>query len=222
MFGWLNHLREPVNGLTHIIGSVLSIAALLVLVGSVVYQKKIRHLVSFAIYGFTQIALYTMSALYHSLTVSAGTIEILRRVEHAMIYLLIAGTYTPICLIVLRGKWGWSLFGVTWMLAVTGMTLKLAVINPPHILIIILFSFFIIMGWLVVLAWRPLCRVLSRAGICWLIAGGLFYTVGAMVMGIKNLYLGWGFGPHETWHIFVMAGGFCVFWVMYKYILPLR
>lgn len=222
MFEWINNLREPVNGLTHIAGAVLSVVALVLLMYRAASKRKVLHIAAFCIYGISQITLYTMSAIYHSLNASSGTIDILRQVEHAMIYFLIAGTYTPICLIVLKGRWGWSLFGINWALAIIGMTLKLTLRYPPQFVRVILFSFFIIMGWLVVIAWRPLVRALPKPGILWLIAGGLFYTLGAIVLGIKGLYLGLGFGPHETWHIFVMAGGFCIFWLMYKYIINLQ
>ncbi|MFH1459400.1 MAG: hemolysin III family protein [Candidatus Omnitrophota bacterium] len=222
MFEWINNFREPVNGITHIIGAALSIVVLALLVWRAVSKRKVRHVVSFIIYGVSQIALYTMSAIYHSLNVSLATVEILRQVEHAMIYFLIAGTYTPICLIVLRGKWGWSLLGVNWALAIAGMSLKLTLSHPPQTVTVIFFSFFIIMGWLVTIAWGPLVRALPKPGIRWLVAGGLFYTLGAIILGIKNLYLGFGFGPHETWHVFVMLGGFCVFWVMNKYIMDLQ
>ncbi|MBU1087316.1 MAG: hemolysin III family protein [Candidatus Omnitrophica bacterium] len=218
----MSNLREPINGFTHIIGAVLSIVALIILVWRAARAKKTRHIVAVSIYGVSQIALYTMSALYHSLTVSPAAIVTFQHVEHAMIYFLIAGTYTPLCLIILRGKWGWSLFGVNWGLAITGMCLKLTLRHPPQIVIVVLFSFFIIMGWLIIIAWRPLVKTLPKPGIGWLVAGGLFYTFGAIILGMKNLYLGFGFGPHQVWHIFVMAGGFCIFWLMYKYVLPVR
>lgn len=220
MFGWLNNLREPINGFTHIIGGVLSIIALVVLVWQAASENKVRHVVAFSIYGASQIALYTMSALYHSLTISSRGIEIFQQIEHAMIYLLIAGTYTPICFLILRGKWGWNLFGVNWGLAVMGMTLKLSLRHPPQAVVVTLFSFFIIMGWLIAIAWRPLVRALPKPGMRWLISGGLFYTFGAIILGMKKLDLGFGFGPHQIWHIFVMLGGFCMFWLMYRYVLP--
>lgn len=221
MFGWINNLREPINGFTHIVGGALSIIALVVLIYKAATQKKARHLVAFSIYGMSQVALYTMSALYHSLTVSSRGIEIFQQIEHAMIYLLIAGTYTPLCLLVLRGERGWTLFAINWVLAAAGMSLKLTLRSPSQPIIITLFSLFIIMGWLIVIAWRPLVRSLHKSGVRWLVAGGLFYTFGAIVMGMKNLYIGFGFGPHQTWHVFVMAGSFCIFWLMYKYVLPL-
>ena len=135
MFEWINNLREPINGISHIVGAVLAVAALVVLVYKTAHKGKIRHVVAFSIYGISQIALYTMSALYHSLETSPEIISILQRVEHAMIYLLIAGTYTPICLILLRGKWGWTLFLINWALAVIGMSLKLTLQHPPHFII---------------------------------------------------------------------------------------
>ena len=222
MFEWISNLREPINGFTHIVGSALSVVALVLLVHRAASKRKVWHIVSFSIYGFTQTALYTMSAIYHSLNVSPVAIDILRQVEHAMIYFLIAGTYTPICLTILRGKWGWSLLGINWSLAIAGMTLKLTLRYPSYAVIAVCFSFFIIMGWLLMVAWRPLVRVLPKAGILWLVAGGLFYTLGAVLLNIKGLYFGFGFGSHELWHLFVMAGGFCVFWTMYKYIMYLR
>ena len=221
MFEWVNSLREPINGFTHILGGVLSIIALAVLVYKSAAQRKTKHIIAFSIYGLSQVALYTMSALYHSLTVSARGIEIFQQIEHAMIFLLIAGTYTPLCLLVLRGKWGWSLLGINWVLAAAGISLKLTLRNPSQPIIITLFSFFIIMGWLIVVGWKPLVRSLHKNGVRWLVSGGLFYTSGAIIMGIKGFNLGFGFGPHQTWHVFVMLGGFCMFWVMYEYVLPL-
>lgn len=222
MFGWINNLREPISGITHIIGAVLSIIGFVLLVVRASLKRKVWHIVSFSIYGFTLVSLYTMSAIYHSLSVSPVAIDILRQVEHAMIYFIIVGSYTPICLTILRGGWGWSLFGVNWALAIAGMTLKLVFRYPPRAVIVVFFIFFFIMGWLIVIAWRPLVRVLPKGGILWLIAGGLLYTLGAIILNIKGLYFGFGFGSHEMWHLFVMAGSFCHFWVMYKYIMYLR
>jgi hemolysin III len=146
----------------------------------------------------------------------------LEQVDHAMIYFLIAGTYTPICLVVLRGGWGWSLFGVNWALAITGMVLKLVFRRPSRGIIALLFVFYIIMGWLVVIAWGPLVRALPQAGLCWLILGGVFYTVGAVVFNLKRLNFAPHFGAHEIWHLFVLAGSCCHFWFMLKYVLYLK
>ena len=138
-----------------------------------------------------------------------------------MIYFLIAGTYTPLCLIVLRGAWGWSLFGINWGLAITGIILKLVFRDPPRTFIVIMFIFFIIMGWLIVIAWFPLTRALPIGGIFWLVLGGIFYTAGTFFLSQRRLKITPNFGAHEIWHLFVMAGSFCHFWVMLKYVLYL-
>ena len=139
-----------------------------------------------------------------------------------MIYFLIAGTYTPVCLVVLRGGWGWSLFGVTWALALSGMVLKLVFRFPPKRIIAVFFAFYIIMGWLILIAWKPLVRVLPHDGVFWLVAGGIFYTVGAMILGWKRPHIMLGFGNHEVWHLFVLAGCSSHFWMMFRYVLYLN
>ena len=214
-------LKDPVSGWTHIFGAVLSVAALAVLVCRAAIEATVWHVVSFAIYGASLVALYTASALYHSLDLSQRANTVLKQLDHAMIYFLIAGTYTPVCLVVLHGGWGWSLFGVNWALAVAGIVLKLVFRNPPRAVIVILFAFYIIMGWLVVIAWGPLMRALPHAGVFWLVLGGIFYTSGTMVLNMKRLDLIPGFGAHEMWHLFVMAGSFCHFWMMLQYVLKI-
>jgi len=163
-----------------------------------------------------------MSTLYHSLNVSDAVNKTLEQIDHAMIYFLIAGTYTPICLVVLRGGWGWSLFGINWTLAITGMVLKLVFRQPSRGIIALLFAFYIIMGWLVVIAWAPLIRALPQAGLGWLILGGVLYTVGAVVFNLKRLNFTPYFGAHEIWHLFVLAGSCCHFWFMLKFVLYLK
>jgi len=219
----LSQLREPFSGATHIIGGLLSIIALILLVYRAAIGATVWHVVSFSIYGVSLIALYTASALYHSLNLSKTATDILAQLDHAMIYFLIAGTYTPICLIVLRGGWGWSLFGINWGLAITGIVLKLVFRNPTRSLVVVLFVFYIIMGWLILVAWFPLIRVLPAGGLFWLILGGIFYTAGTVFLNRKDLNIIPGhFGAHEIWHLFVMAGSFCHFWLMFKYILYLN
>jgi len=218
---FLPKIKEPFNGITHICGALLSVIGLVVLVCRAATEGSAWHVVSFAIYGISLIALYTASSLYHSLHVSTPTNDILRQLDHAMIYLLIAGTYTPFCLVVLRGAWGWTLLGINWTLAIVGIILKLTFRNPPRLLTIVLFTFFIIMGWLIVVAWSPLVKILPKGGMTWLIAGGIFYTLGAGVLSINRLKIANGIGAHEVWHLFVMAGSFCHFWVMLRYVLYL-
>ncbi len=214
-------IKEPVNGITHIIGALLSIVALVFLVSQAAQHGTVWHVVAFSIYGVSLVALYTMSSLYHSLNVSQKTNRTLEQLDHAMIYFLIAGSYTPICLVALRGGWGWSLLGVVWSLAITGIVLKLVFRDPPRVIVAILFSFYIIIGWLGLIAWAPLVQVLSNWGIFWFVLGGVFYTVGAIIFNTDRLRLSVHIGAHEIWHFFVMAGSLSHFWVMLKYVSPL-
>lgn len=218
----LNKVKHPARSFINITGAVLSAAALVVLVVRASWEGTVWHIVSFAIYGTSLVALWTMSAVYHSLIVSKKATDILRQFDHAMIYLLIAGTYTPICLVVLRGGWGWTLFGINWGLAVVGIFLKLFFRYPTRRLIVALFLIFLIMGWLIVVAWFPLIRALPQRGTFWLVLGGVFYTSGAAILNIKRLDVIPGFGAHEIWHLFVLAGSFCHFWMMIQYVLYLR
>ncbi len=214
----LNSLRYPARTVIGIIAASLSIFAVIFLVSHAVSQRTVWHVVSFSIYGASLIALWTISTLYHSLNVSPTANRTLEQLDHAMIYFLIAGTYTPICLVVLRGGWGWSILGVNWALAIAGIVLKLVFRQPPKGVIALFFTFYIIMGWLVVIAWLPLVKALSHGGLFWLVLGGIFYTVGAVVFNMKRLKFHPAFGAHEIWHLFVAAGSFSHFWMMLKYV----
>jgi len=137
-----------------------------------------------------------------------------------MIFILIAGTYTPVCLIPLRGGWGWSLFGIVWGFAIAGVFIKLYWMNAPRWLYT---GIYLVMGWMVIVAIYPLIKVLPTGALAWLAAGGLFYTVGAVIYAIKRPNLVPGvFGFHEIWHLFVMAGSFSHWWVMMNFILPMQ
>ena len=197
-------------------------AGLILLVSRAATAGTVWHVVSFSIYGSSLVALWSVSAVYHSFYHSKTTTVILKQLDHAMIYFLIAGTYTPVCLVVLRGAWGWSLFGTIWALAVSGIILKLIFRFPPKRIIAVFFAFYIIMGWLIVIAWNPLLRVLPHDGVFWLVAGGVFYTVGAMILGWKRPHIMLGFGNHEVWHLFVLAGCSSHFWMMFRYVLYLN
>ncbi|MBI3789197.1 MAG: hemolysin III family protein [Ignavibacteriales bacterium] len=213
-------LRDPVSGLTHFIGLLLSIAGLVLLVTYAALEHKPWHIVAFAIFGTSLILLYTASSLYHLLPLSERGIALLRRIDHIMIYILIAGTYTPVCLVALRGPWGWSLFGVVWGLAIAGAVLKLFWMTAPRWLSTV---FYLGMGWMAVIAIAPLIQALPRGGIVWLVMGGLFYSIGAVIYGTKRPNIIPGIlGFHELWHLFVMAGSFSHFWVMLRYILAMN
>lgn len=217
----IKKLRDPFSGLTHLAGALLSIVGLVLLVLKAVNYGDIRHVVSFSIFGASLILLYTASALYHLLPLSPKGILFLRRIDHMMIFVLIAGTYTPVCLIPLQGGWGYSLLVGVWLLAVVGMVLKIFWMGAPRWISTLLY---VVMGWLVVVAFWPLLQTLPLGGLIWMALGGLFYTVGAVFYGTKwppNLIPGW-FGFHEVFHLFVMAGSFSHFWLMDKYILLLK
>ncbi|MBO8125855.1 MAG: hemolysin III family protein [Firmicutes bacterium] len=212
-------VRDPVSGYTHLAGVFLSVLGLVLLVYHAAISASAWHVVSFAIFGTSLILLYTASTLYHLLPVSEKGTRVLRRIDHMMIYVLIAGTYTPICLVPLRGGWGWSFLVTIWVIAVTGIILKGVWFNAPRWLSTL---FYTVMGWLVVIAFLPLVKSVPVAGIGWLVAGGILYTIGAAIYGLKWPRGVTLFGFHEIFHLFVLAGSFCHFWVMYKYILYLK
>lgn len=215
-------LKFPIRTFIGVCAIFLSIIAAAALVYRGALQGNVWHVVSFSIYGVSLITLWTISTLYHSLNVSEATNRTLEQLDHAMIYFLIAGTYTPICLVVLRGAWGWSLFGINWTLAITGIVLKLVFRKPARWLVALFFSFYLIMGWLVVIAWVPLTHALPNDGVCWLVAGGIFYTIGAGIFNLRKESDVPIFGAHEVWHLFVLAGSFCHFWMMYHFVAYLN
>jgi hemolysin III len=211
-------LREPFSGLSHLSGVPLGIAALVVLVS--LARGKPWHISGFAIYGATLILLYLASALYHLLPVSERHIQRLRMFDHIGIYLLIAGTYTPICLVPLRGGWGWSLFGVVWGLALFGIIMEVAWRSAPYWLGLVIYM---VMGWLAVVALRPLMHAMPAAALGWLVAGGIVYSIGAIIFATERPRLWPGvFGAHELWHLFVLGGSACHFVLMLRFVVPYR
>ena len=209
--------REPVSGFSHMVGVLLSILGLIILAVNSAAGGRTRHLVTFLIFGISLILLYTASTVYHLITASEKAIRTLRRVDHSMIYVLIAGTYTPVCLIALRGSLGWGLFIAVWAMAVLGILLKLLWMDAPRWLYT---SFYVFMGWISIIVIAPLTKVIPTGGILWLFAGGLLYTLGAVIYAAK-----WPrikskiFGFHEIFHVFVLAGSFCHYWMMLRYIM---
>lgn len=197
-------LKDPLSGALHFLGAVLSvIAAILLLFSALGDPWKI---VSFSIYGATLFILYSFSTLYHWLPQEAGgKNQLFRKFDHLSIYLLIAGTYTPFCLVTMRGPWGWSLFGIIWGLAISGMLVQSVYINVKRWITTLIY---VGMGWMVLIALKPLLEALPLNGVYLLIAGGLSYSVGGIVYAIKKPNLSKHFGFHELWHIFVLAGSF--------------
>jgi len=188
---------ERLNSFTHLLGTTLAAAGAAVLVVLAARQGDPWKIVSFSIYGAMLFGLYTVSTLYHS---TRGKIkDVLRKLDHCSIYLLIAGTYTPFTLVTLRGAWGWSLFGVIWGLAALGIAQEAWLGKGARILSLVIY---ILMGWLSVIAVKPLIAALTPAGFAWLAAGGLLYTGGIIFYALdEKLRHG-----HGIWHVFVLAG----------------
>ncbi|MEE4364324.1 MAG: hemolysin III family protein [Desulfotignum sp.] len=209
--------REPVNAISHMAGSLASIAGLTLMVVFAAIKADAWHVVSFAVFGATLVFMYTASFLYHGLHLSEKTLEIFRRIDHIMIFVVIAGSYTPLCLVPLRGPWGWTLFGTIWGIALAGIVLKLYWMHLPRWV-----STFIYlgMGWLCVAAIYPLAQILAPAPLVWLALGGIFYSTGALVYSVKKPDPFPGiFGFHEIWHIFVLLGSASHFWLVFRHLM---
>src|SRR4029077_874496 len=193
-------LEEIANAITHVIGLLLSIAGFVVLLALAALRGTAWHIVACSIYGATLICLYTASTLYHAV-ISPRVKRALRIFDHSAIYLLIAGTYTPFLLVSLRGPWGWSLFGVIWGLALVGVLFKFWFVERFAILST---AVYIAMGWLVVIAPKPVITHLPLTAIIWLLAGVLAYTGGVIFFAAKRIPY-----SHAIWHLFVLAGSIC-------------
>ena len=210
-------LREPVSGLTHLAGVLLALVALIVLLTRA--GGRLDQLVAFGIFGLSLIALYSASALYHLLPVSPAATARLRRLDHMTIFILIAGTYTPVCVLALEGGWRAGLLGLIWTLALCGVALKLLWMEAPRWLSV---GVYLAMGWLAVIAASAIFQAIPYGGIAWILGGGLVYSAGALIYALKRPNLVPGvFGFHELWHLFVLAGSACHFWAMLRYIAPI-
>ena len=207
-------IREPFNGVSHLVGAVLSVIGLILLL---VFSKgRPWHIAGFLVYGVSLILLYTASTLYHSLHGCPRKINRLMKIDQVAIFALIAGTYTPVCLVPLRGVWGWTLLAVVWTIAFIGMGLRVGWRKSPHWVPIALY---LIMGWLSVAAVGPLNRTLPPDALRWLFAGGLVYTIGCVVFALKRPRLWPGiFSSHELWHVFVLGGSACHFVLMARFV----
>jgi len=206
-------INETANAITHGIGVLLAIAALVLLVVFASMHGNAWHIVSFSVYGATLVLLYLASTLYHSIQ-KPRLKAILRVVDHSAIFLLIAGTYTPFTLVTLRDSGGWVMFGVIWGLALLGIAYKIFFINR-HVVISTLF--YLLMGWLIVFSISDLVAALPFNGIVLLAAGGLSYTLGMFFYAGRERLL-----MHAVWHLFVLGGSICHFFAIFFYVLPLK
>lgn len=213
-----NYLREPVNGFTHMAGAILSFIGLLAMViKATLYNPSATAISSVIVFGISLILLYSASATYHLVVSNDKVINFLRRLDHAMIFILIAGSYTPFCLIALNGPTGWILFGVILTTAIAGVCFKLIWFNCPRW---ISTSIYVAMGWVSVFLISPLHKALSSQGILLLILGGVFYTIGAIIYATKPKFLNFKFlGFHEIFHIFIILGSLSHFLCVFNYVI---
>ena len=203
--------EEKLNVISHALGLVLSIVALVLLVVYSSIYGSAKHIVSFSIYGASLIVLYSASTFYHY-SKNPKLRKRLNIFDHAAIYILIAGTYTPFTLVILKGWIGWTIFGVSWGLALTGVILKLFYTGKYDKISTIAY---VLMGWVIIFALKPLINNFPLKGLLWLLAGGIFYTVGAILYSFKNMKYN-----HVIFHIFVLLGSFCHFMAVFFYVLP--
>lgn len=206
-------IEELVNSLLHLIGAGLGIAALCILVVMAAehHHQTTEKIVGCSIFGTTLILMYSASAMYHAVRKPFWK-RIYKIVDHSAIYLLIAGTYTPIVLIILDNAWGWSLFGIVWGLAIGGVVFKLFFTGRFEIVSTIIY---LGMGWLAIVAIKPIYEALPATGLAWLVAGGLSYTLGVIFYMWDRLRFG-----HAVWHLFVLGGSICHFFLILFYVVP--
>jgi hemolysin III len=203
--------EEKLNILTHALGIVLSVIALVLLVFYAAKTGTVWHVVSFSIFGSSLILLYSASTIYHS-SKNPKWREKLNIIDHSAIYVLIAGTYTPFCLVTLNGTIGWVIFGISWGIALVGIILKLFYTGKYEKASTIAY---VLMGWIIIFAIKPLVENLPQNGLIWLFLGGLFYTIGAVLYSFKSLKYN-----HAIFHIFVLLGSFSHFMAIFFYVLP--
>ena len=205
--------EEIANSITHGFGSLLSIGGLAVLVGFASVHGNAWHITACSIFGTTLILSYLSSTLYHSIPLP-GAKRVLKVIDHAAIYLLIAGTYTPFTLVSLRGTWGWSLFGTIWGLALLGVMLKATMLGKISG---ISTAIYLAMGWIVLVAFKPMLAAVESGGLVLLLLGGLAYSGGVVFYAWEKLPYN-----HAIWHLFVMAGSLCHFFAILLYVIPLH
>lgn len=210
-------IKDPVSSLTHMLFAILAIPCTILLLYYAGKYATVWHIVSFAIFGVSLLLLYSASTVYHMLSLSEKATKLLKKIDHMMIFILIAGSYTPICLIPLRGIWGWSLLILVWGMAIAGIFLKAFWIDAPRWLGTLIY---VVMGWSVIIAFYPLVKTIPIGGVILLALGGITYTIGAVIYALKWPKFHFKmFGFHELFHLFVMGGTVFHVIFMFKYIL---
>lgn len=215
-----HHIKEPGSAITHFIGMLMAIFAAVPLLIKAANEPSKIYIISLAIYAASLILLYAASTTYHTFDISEKVNTVLKKIDHMMISVLIAGSYTPVCLIVLKGKVGIILLSIVWGIAIVGILIKAFWVYCPKWISSVLY---IGMGWTCVLAFTQILNNMSPAAFGWLLAGGIIYTVGGVIYALKLPLFNSrhkNFGSHEIFHLFVMGGSACHFVVMYSYLLP--
>ena len=214
-------IREPGSALTHFVGMMMALAAATPLLIKAAVSSTAHAVLAMSIFMLSMILLYGASAAYHSLNIGGRALRIFRKLDHMMIFVLIAGSYTPVCLIILGGKTGYGLCALVWSIALAGILIKALWITCPKWFSSILY---IAMGWVCVLAFTQILNSLSSAAFGWLLAGGIIYTIGGIIYALKLPIFNSkhkNFGSHEIFHLFVMGGSICHFIMMYVFVAPM-
>lgn len=214
------HIKDPGSAITHFIGMLMAIFAAVPLLIRAAQEPGRIYVISLAIYAVSLILLYAASTTYHTFDLSKKINTVLKKIDHMMIFVLIAGSYTPICLLVLKGRTGIILLSLVWGIAIVGILIKAFWVFCPKWVSSILY---IGMGWTCVLAFTQILNSMSTAAFGWLLAGGIIYTIGGVIYALKLPIFNSrhkNFGSHEIFHLFVMGGSACHFVVMYAYLLP--
>ena len=212
------YIREPINGFTHLGGAILSFVGLLALViKATLTGASAIEITAVIIFGISLILLYSASATYHLVMASDKVIAFLRKIDHSMIFILIAGSYTPFCLIALKEHKGWILFAIVASIAICGVLFKMIWFNCPRW---ISTCIYVGMGWISVFIIKPLCSAVPFEGVFLLVLGGIFYTIGAVIYAIKPSALKFkNLGFHEIFHIFILLGSLCHFISVFEYVI---
>lgn len=212
----LKKLREPVNGLTHFFAAIVAAIGLVILL--IVGWSTPAKIISLLIYGVSLIGMFSASAAYHMVRAKDKALEVFRKIDHSAIYLLIAGTYTPICVNAFSGFWKWGMLAIIWSLALIGIGIKIFIIKSPRWLNA---GIYLVMGWLAFAAVGEMLATLPAWALTWLIVGGVIYTLGAVVYITKIMDFRPGiFGFHEVWHIFVILAALAHYIAIAVYIAP--
>jgi len=211
-------IKDPGSAITHFIAMILALIATTPLLIKAAREPDHLHILALAVFIVSMVMLYAASTTYHTLDISPKVNSLLRKIDHMMIFILIAGTYTPVCMIVLGDKTGWNLLALVWGIALGGIIIKACWITCPKWFSSLLY---IAMGWVCVLAFTKIVQALPAAAFGWLLAGGIIYTVGGIIYALKlpifnsrHKY----FGSHEIFHLFVMGGSLCHYIMMYQFV----